>query len=248
MNKIKIKNLLLLAVAIVLAASAATNPIDAIGTVLPQLNPYYVSPHRFFNDLMKQSLPLVPYQVNSWGGSGRCWSASCALSLIGGLKHQYPVSLASGNWAVAEIPFFSGVDDSLQNQVFNLKYSGNGTVGVYQASPNLLNITWSSGTGGQFTLKTTAQSLFVYIFTTDPTNPVNSIVITLDSLGANPPTYTQNFLNYLKPFNLLRTCYWQGQNLYSSGQSLQTWNGRALLSSSTQVSSTGVALEHILEL
>ena len=109
-------------------------------------------------------------------------------------------------------------------------------VGIYQAKPNQVNVTWTSGKGGQFTLKTTSQPLFVYIFTTDPTNPVNSIKITLDSLGANPSTYTSNFLNYLKPFNLLRTCFWQGQNLYNSGKSLQTWNARTLVSSSTQVS------------
>jgi len=87
------------AMLIINTTSAITNPIDALGTVLPQLNPYNVSPHRIFNDLMKQSLILVPYQTYSWGGSGRCWS--CTLNQIGGLKHQYPASLPAGRWAVA---------------------------------------------------------------------------------------------------------------------------------------------------
>jgi len=99
MNNLNITRILLLAFVFVLATSATTSPVDALGTVLPQLNPYYVSPHRIFNDLMKQSLTLVPYQVNSWGGSGRCWS--CSLTQIGGLKHQYPASLPTGTWAVA---------------------------------------------------------------------------------------------------------------------------------------------------
>lgn len=94
----------------------------------------------------------------------------------------------------------------------------------------------------------TSQSLFVYIYTTDPNNPVNSISILPTSLGLYPPTYTNNFLNYLKPFKVLRTCFWQGQNLYDSGISLQIWNNRTQTSSSTQISSSGVALEHILEL
>jgi len=113
-------------------------------------------------------------------------------------------------------------------------------VGVYQK--NQFNTTWTSGVGGQFTLKLTNQSLFVYIYTTDPTNPVKNIAVVPTALGSNPPTYTSNFLNYLKPFNLLRTCYWQGQKLHNSGQTVQTWAERTLISSSTQVSPTGVAL------
>lgn len=88
--------------------AAVSNPIDAIGTVLPQLNPNSPTPARIFNDLMKQSLQLVPYTIFPWGGSGRCWS--CTLSQINGQKHQYPASLPSLNWAVAEIPFFFGID------------------------------------------------------------------------------------------------------------------------------------------
>ena len=97
-------------------------------------------------------------------------------------------------------------------------------------------------TGGNFTLKRTNQSLYVYIYTTDPANPVNSITILPTNLGSTPPTFTITFLSYLKPFNLLRTCYWQGQNVGNSGLSLQTWAGRTLISSATQVSSVGVAL------
>jgi len=222
-----------------LSNSAVTNPIDALGTVLPQLNYNSVpSPYRIFNDLMKQSLPLVAYQLSSWGSIGRYWNYN--LALIGGLKHQYPATLQPFVWAVAEIPFFAGIDDSLRNTVYNVQFQGNGTIGVFQSGQ--YNLTWSTNAGGQFTLKLTNQSLFVYIYTTDPTNPVNSITILPVSLGPTPPTYTTNFLNYLKPFNLLRTCYWQGQNIYNSGLTLQTWAGRTLLSSSTQVSSVGVAL------
>lgn len=46
---------------------------------------------------------------------------------------------------------------------------------------------------------------------------------------------------------MLRTCSWQGQNIYSSNKNLQVWSERPLLSSSTQLVS-GVALQHILEL
>lgn len=207
-------------------------------------NPSAVSPYRAFNDLMKQSLPLVPYQLTSWGGIGRCWS--CNLNFTNGLKHQYPANLSKFVWAVAEIPFLAYNDDNLENQTFNLTFQGNGIVGVLQ--DRQFNITWSSGSGGQFTLKLTNQSLFVYIYNTDPSNPVNSISILLSSLGNNPPTFTDKFLNSIKPFNLLRTCFWQGQNLYSSGQSIQLWKNRSLKNSSTQISSSGVALEHILEL
>lgn len=111
-----------------------------------------------------------------------------------------------------------------------------------------MNITWNSGVGGQFTLKYTNQSLFVYIYNTDKTNPVKNISITLASLGQNPPTFTQNFLDYLKPFNLLRTCFWQAQNLHNSGRQLEIWKNRTTLESSTQTTSSGVALEHLLDL
>jgi hypothetical protein len=221
-----------------LSYSAVTSPINALGTVLPQLNSYYQSPIRIFNDLMKQSLTLVPYSI-IWGSLGRCWNG-CPITQIGGLLHQYPAYLNTSIYAVAEIPFYPGIDNILQNQIFSLQYSGNGTVGVYQAGS--YNITWSSGAGGNFTLKLVNQSLFVYIYQTDPSNPVTNIKILPTCLGSNPPTYTANFLYYLQPFNLLRTCFWQGQNQYNSGRSSQIWANRTLVSSSTQVSGTGVAL------
>jgi hypothetical protein len=124
--------------------------------------------------------------------------------------------------------------------VFNIKFSGSGIIGVYQQ--NQFNLTWSNNLGGQFTLKLTNQSLFVYIYNTDSNNPVNSITVIPASLGNYPSTFTTNFLNYLKPFQILRTCFWQGQNLQNSGISLQIWNNRTVVSSSTQISNAGVAL------
>jgi hypothetical protein len=238
----KLKNIISLLFLVVLSLAATARPLEAVGTVLPQLKTN--TPARIFNDLMKQSMDLVPWTIFSWGGIGRCWS--CTLTQIGGLKHQYPSGLPDRVWAVAEIPFFQGIDEGLQNQVYNIRYSGKGTVGVYQQG--YYNTTWTSGAGGNFTLKTVSTSLFVYIYLTDPTDPVNSITILPDSLGPNPPTYTTNFLSYLKPFNLFRTCSWQGQNLYNSGTSLQIWANRTQVSSSSQVTSSGAALEHILEL
>lgn len=225
-------------------SQAPTSPIDAIGTVLPKFFDSSVTPYRAFNDLMKQSLQFNAYQLSSWGSIGRCWG-SCSFPYIDNLIHKYPASLPNRIWAGAEIPFLDKNDDALLNQVFNIQFGGNGIIGVFQTG---MNITWNSGTGGQFTLKYTNQSLFVYIYNTDISNPVRNITILPVSLGQNPPTFTTTFLNYLKPFNLLRTCFWQGQNLHSSGKQLQIWNNRTLLESSTQVTSSGVALEHILEL
>lgn len=230
--------------AVLVLSQGPTLPIDAIGTVLPKFYDSSVSPYRAFNDLMKQSLPLVAYQLTSWGGIGRCWGG-CSFPSIDNLTHKYPSELPNRIWAVAEIPFLDKNDDGYLNQVFNIQFAGNGIIGVYQTG---MNITWNSGAGGQFTLKYTNQSLFVYIYNTDKTNPVKNITIFQASLGQNPSTFTTNFLNYLKPFNLFRTCFWQGQNLYSSGKQLQIWNNRTLLESSTQVTSNGVAFEHILEL
>jgi hypothetical protein len=193
---------------------------------------------------MKQSLPLVPYQLSSWGSSGRCWS--CNLTFIDGLSHRYPANLPQFVWAVAEIPFLAKNDDNLANQTFNIAFSGKGVVGVLQDKQ--FNTTWNSSasSGGQFTLKLTNQSLFVYIYNTDPTDPVRGITVLPTALGNNPPTFTEKFLNSLKPFNLLRTCFWQGQTLYNSGQTSQIWKNRTLVESSTQIMLNGVALEHIL--
>lgn len=83
---------------VVVSSNAAATPIDGLGTVLPRFNPSSV-PFRAFNDLMKQSLPLVPYQLSSYGSIGRCWS--CTLNFIDGLTHQYPANLSRFVWAVA---------------------------------------------------------------------------------------------------------------------------------------------------
>lgn len=190
---------------------------------------------------MKQSLPFVPYKLQ-YGSFSRCWN--CPFTVIGGLPHQYPAPLPSLFWGVAEIQFNSA-DSGLANQNFQLTFKGTGGVGVFQGS---LNKTWTNKDGGTFILPSVSTSLYVYVFSTSATDPVNSISITLSSLGDNPPTFSSNFINYLEPFNFIRTCYWQGQNLYKSSWTTQTWATRPLTSSSTQISSYGVALEHILEL
>jgi hypothetical protein len=124
-------------------------------------------------------------------------------------------------------------------------FKGSGGVGVFQGS---LNNTWTNTDGGTFVLLSVSTSLYVYVFDTSATDPVNSITIIPSSLGANPPTFTSNFISYLRPFKFIRTCFWQGQNLYKSSWSNQSWANRPLTSLSTQISSYGVALEHILEL
>ena len=80
-------------------SQASSSPIVGLGTVLPQFRSSSAAPYRAFNDLMKQSLPLVPYQLTSWGSVGRCWS--CRLTYIDNLTHQYPASLPRFVWAVA---------------------------------------------------------------------------------------------------------------------------------------------------
>lgn len=66
--------------------------------MLPQFSSSSAAPYRAFNNLMKQSLPLVPHQI-SFGRPGRCWS--CNLIYINGLNHQYPAKLPALIWAVA---------------------------------------------------------------------------------------------------------------------------------------------------
>ena len=92
--------LLLLLSLFIAVSPAVTSPIDALGTTLPSLasNLNY----RVFNDLMKQSLPLVPYEL-IYGSVGRKWNYN--LNFINGLNHLYPASLDSMVYAVAEIQF-----------------------------------------------------------------------------------------------------------------------------------------------
>lgn len=221
-------------------SSAGSTPMSAVGTTLPAL--WQNLNYRVFNDMMKQSIPFVPYQF-IYGGVSRHWGFS--LSYINGLANQYPATLPANVYAAAEIIFYPE-DGALLNQTFSLAFKGEGVVGVYQKG--LYNLTWSSSTGGTFTLKAVNQSLFVYIYQTSTTNPVNAITVFPTSLGSSPATFTANFLKYLAPFSLLRTCFWQGQTLYNSGYSSQAWSSRTTLSSATQTTQSGVALEHILEL
>ncbi len=106
-------------------------------------------------------------------------------------------------------------DRALVNKTFNVKFHGSGTIGVFQR--NICNVTWSTPVGGSFVLKAANQSLFVYIYLTNSSNPVSSISIVEASLGSNHPTFTANFINILQPFNLIRTCFWQGQSIYNPG-------------------------------
>ena len=230
--------LILIVLSVILLVSSNPSSINAFGTTLPSLSS--ATNYRIFNDLMKQSLQMVPFQY-IYGSISRCWSASCNLNFTNNLANQYPACLASNVYAAAEIPFYGNSDSGLLNKNFTLTFSGAGKVGVVQAATGL-NQNYSSGSGNTFVLPSISSSLFVYIYNTTATNPVNSIQIVLTSFGAAVPTFTANFISYLQPFNIVRTCFWQGQNLYNSGQGAQTWANRPLTTSATQTSPSGVAL------
>jgi hypothetical protein len=238
-------SLLLFIFCLVAVSQSVTAPIDAIGTTLPLLTTNLN--YRVFNDLMKQSLPMLPFRQYT-NSVGRLWNTN--LNFTNGLLHAYPASLPSGIYGMSEIKFYPE-DGDLVNKTFNVQFQGSGTVGVYQTYPQgVINVTWASGTGGSFVLKSVTQSLQVYVYFTSATNPVNSISIVLASLGTNYSTFTSNFINYLKPFNLIRTSFWQGQNFQNPWvpNPIKTWASRPTKASSTQISEAGVALEHILEL
>lgn len=160
---------------------------------------------------MKQSLPFVPFRLN-FGSVGRFWGYN--LNSTNGLSHMYPASLPATVYAAAEIRFYPE-DRALVNKTFNVKFQGSGTIGVFQQS--ICNVTWSTAAGGSFVLKAVNQSLFVYIYLTNTSNPVSSITIVEASLGNSYSTFTANFIDILQPFNLIRTCFWQGQNIYNPG-------------------------------
>jgi hypothetical protein len=76
-------------------SQTVTTPISALGTTLPPL--WNSLNYRVFNDLMKQSLTLVPYQL-IYGSVSRYWGYN--LDYINGLSHQYPASLPVNTYAV----------------------------------------------------------------------------------------------------------------------------------------------------
>jgi hypothetical protein len=88
---------LLIITAILAVSLSATPSINALGTTLPPLSS--ATNYRVFNDLMKQSLPLVPYQKASWGSIGRYWGYN--LAYIDGLSQNFPSSLPTNVYAVA---------------------------------------------------------------------------------------------------------------------------------------------------
>jgi hypothetical protein len=228
MKLIIISTLLLLICSV---SSALVNPIDAVGTTLPSLTT--MLQYRVFNDLMKQSGQFFPYNFTT---NGRIWGGF-NLNYTKNIIQQYPSNLPTNVMAVSEIIFFDpSIDGNLIGKNFSVSFSGTGKISIYQK--NILNVTLTGS--GNFTLNYINQSLFVYIYTTDSTNPVRNIKIIPTELGANPPTFTSNFLYYLKPFNLIRTCFWQNQNLYRTSAP-QSWNNRTDLTSSSQILA-GVAL------
>jgi hypothetical protein len=94
-----IRAIICLALISLVLSQSPTTPIDAIGTVLPRFIQNGVNSYRAFNDLMKQSLPMVVYQLTSWGGIGRCWN--CKLNCTNDIPHLYPSNLSRFYWAVA---------------------------------------------------------------------------------------------------------------------------------------------------
>ena len=202
-------------------AAFATAPLSAVGTTLPSLN--VNPPYRVFNDLQKQSYHFVAYTMPSWSWvSSRYWNHNLAFR-----SDNYPSSLDPNVYAVAQIDFFSGIDNNLIGNIYNVSFSGNGSIGIVQN--NGLNITFSPNTVGTYTL-TNLNSLFVYIYNTSTTNPVTGIRIIPSN---NNSTFTSNFLSYVKPFQVLRYAFWQGQNLVNNQN--VTWANRATPFSASQI-------------
>ncbi len=109
-------SLLLFISCLVAVSLSVTAPINALGTTLPSLTTNLN--YRVFNDLMKQSLPIVPYQQYSSSVS-RNWGSP--FNFTNGLSYNYPASLPSSIYGMAEIKFYPE-DGDLVNKTFNVQF------------------------------------------------------------------------------------------------------------------------------
>ena len=230
----------LVLMALVAAASAAgAQPVKGLGTTLNHLTS--TSTYRVFNDLMKQSTVFVPYEITWSWVPGRKWGG---YNLAFG-NDLYPTSLDYRVYAGADITFFPGIDDALVGKTYEVQFSGSGMIGVYQSGSVGFNITVNTSQVGTFTLASLSK-LIVYVYFTDTTNLVRSIRIT--PVG-EASTFTSNFLTYAGGFDIYRFCNWEGESLNRLRSPITplTWNKRITPASATQISSAGIAYEHIIE-
>jgi hypothetical protein len=227
--------MIIILVAIFYLVNSITPVSNAIGTTLPRLSTTGYT--RVFNDLMKQSSIFIPF-LYQWGNYGQQYYTPNLSTTLYPFNVSFPVALA------ATISFIPSIDDGLIQNNYTITFDGNGLIGVSQKGNNSFNNTISAGNSLTFKLGNLNNPLYVWIYSSDINNPVQSIKI----LPNDQSTFSSNFLNYIKPFNILRFCYWQGQNLYNSGISVQYWTKVITKKSATQISPLGIAYEHMLEL
>lgn len=223
----------------------------AIGTVLPLLTAD--SRYRVFNDLMKQSTKFEAYSINY----GRQWNSQVNIGL-----ELYPRFLPINIIAGAKINLFEETDFNLISKEIRCSFEGDGVVIISQN--NSIKITLDNSKKAGVIKIENLNSLMVYIIKTNPDNIVRNIKIipteeeTKESSFLNNTdnnnfsnsnkTFSQTFLQFLKPFNLIRLCFWQGQSLNKANYQV-IWQSRTTSLSASQVSSNfGIALEHIIEL
>lgn len=170
--------------------------------------------------------------------AGRKWGYNLSLG-----ADLYPTTLDAHIYAETDILFFAGIDESLVNTTFEVRFDGNGTIGCYQNGT--FNISVTTGQTGTFQLGNLTK-LQVFIYFTDPTDLVRNIRIVPTGVTA---TFTTNFLSYVGVLEIFRFCFWQAESPRRLSLPITPleWAARITPTSATQVSAAGIAHEHILE-
>lgn len=244
-NTISFRFLTLTAILILLALFCPSNcstTENALGTLLPLLTPD--SKYRVFNDLFKQSSKFESYDSRNFG---RLWR-----NIINVGTDLYPQSLGLNEAAGARVNLFEETDTKLLNKKIICRFDGDGEVKIFQA--NLLKLTVNNTNQNYAELNLeNLDYLMIYITKTNVINRVRNVrIIPKEIYEATDPiiskTFSSNFLNFLKPFNLIRFCYWQGQNILDTDYPF-IWENRTKETSASQISAQfGISLDHILEL
>ena len=221
-----------------IAYSATTE--DAIGTILPTLKTD--SRYRVFNDLFKQSSKFETYSITDFR---RNWGVSLTYG-----TNLYPSILDPKYAAGAEVNLYEEVDTELKGKNIRSSFDGDGEIKIFQNSKLILTLETATN-AASFVLET-LDPIMIYITKTNINDLVRNIQlipeeIYMDSALENK-TFSKNFLSFLEPFNLIRFCYWQGQQINKANYQI-LWNERVKDNYASQVSTNfGISLEHIIEL
>ncbi|MFO0956218.1 MAG: PKD domain-containing protein [Isosphaeraceae bacterium] len=178
----------------------------------------------------------VTRTFSGWGRANSPWSPDPTIPVD---AYGYPLVDAGAGNPMRGYP----------TGVYTLRYQGTGEVSIFGLGHLITPITTVNGVKTaqvlvDNTYEATGGQLYVGLRNVNPNDPIRNLHIIMPGYDpANPPTFSNEFLDRLRPFSTVRFMAWMNAN----GTSLARWADRTRPDAFSMTGDSGVAYEYMIE-